>query len=221
MHGSGVAPGIDRYLVEGTPSCATCHPPSDPEFMAATLLHLPFHTAAMDCQVCHAQPSKSCFGCHTDVNEAGRPFFRINESDPTRLARQGTAATPPAGDSLMVFRAGRNPRFGEPGQKRYAVLRHAPIDADLFRYGGALELDGLVPALADAPTWKYATPHNIARVTPIQSSCANCHDADYAKFWLTDAVLDAYGWVGDDPAAQEAEAEANALVIQPTPLPLP
>jgi hypothetical protein len=218
MHGQGVSAGDDRYLVDGTPKCETCHP-ANAAFNAVGLHAIARHVQAMDCRICHAQPYKSCYGCHTDVTASNVAFFRINEADPTRAARQGTATTPPAGDAQLQFRAGKNPRFGEAGQKEYAVLRHVPIDADLFRYSGTNEVTGLVPSLTAKPTWKYATPHTIARVTPVQSSCGNCHSVEYGRFWLTDPVGDAFGWVGTDAAAQAAEAAANAGVVQPAPLP--
>ncbi len=214
MHGDGVSGSVDRYGITGTPACTTCHTPS-----ASVGLHTTAHLDAMDCQVCHAQPYKSCFGCHTDLDASSNAFYKINEDDPTRAARQGTAATLPAGDALMEFRVGRNPRFGEAGQKEYSVLRHAPVDADVFRYTGANEQAGLIPGLTSLPTWKHATPHTIARVTPIQSACANCHGASWARFWLTDPVTDAHGWVGADAARQQAEQDANAGVVQPAAVP--
>lgn len=215
MHGSGAVAGIDRYGLTGTPECTTCHTPT----VQTAGLHTDVHLAAMDCQVCHAQPYKSCFGCHTDVDASGVAFYRINEADPTRAARQGTATTLPAGDALMEFRVGKNPRFGEAGQKKYSLLRHAPVDADVFRYSGANEVTGLFPNLTAKPTWKHATPHSIARVTAIQSACGNCHGADHGKYWLTDPVTDAHGWVGADAAAQQAEQAANAGVVQGTAIP--
>ena len=30
-------------------------------------------------------------------------------------------------------------------------------------------------AFDDQPTWRYATPHNIQRVTPQTGNCNNCH----------------------------------------------
>lgn len=261
MHGQGVTAGDDRYLVDGTPKCETCHP-ANAAFTGATFMHGAAHVSQLDCRVCHAQPYKSCYGCHTDVTATDVAFFSNNGTDPTRAARTLTspawsAATTyakgafvvyqgasyvslqagnlnhlpdeagsawwaigyVAGDAQMQFRAGLNPRFGEAGQKRYAVLRHVPVDEDVFRYSGANAVSGLIPNLTAAPTWRYATPHSIARVTPIQASCNNCHAAAYAGFWLTDAVNAAFGWVGTDADAQQAETTANAGVVVPAPLP--
>jgi hypothetical protein len=55
-------------------------------------------------------------------------------------------------------------------------------------------------------------------VTPIQSSCNNCHGADYEKFWLTDAILNAEGWIS--PAYEADEETANQGVLQDTALPM-
>jgi hypothetical protein len=131
------------------------------------------------------------------------------------------------GDALMTFRAGRNPKFGvQPGAPEYAVLRHAPVDADTFTYTeeGA-SMPGLLPDLAALPTWKYATPHNIARTSPITQdpdgggpllACDNCHGDNYASFWLTDAVNDAHGWV---PSDSTFEVDANGGVRLDAPIP--
>ena len=32
-----------------------------------------------------------------------------------------------------------------------------------------------MPAFDSQPTWRYATPHNIQRLTPQTESCNNCH----------------------------------------------
>jgi hypothetical protein len=131
----------------------------------------------------------------------------------------------PPGDALMTFRAGRNPKFGlEAGAKEFAVLRHVPIDADVFTYTEeGTQVPGLIPNLDALPTWKYATPHNIQRVTAIttdpdgagsQTACGNCHSSRYAGFWITDPSADAHGWTG----GAAFEDTANAGVVQPTPV---
>ena len=198
----GVGAGADRYLVTPTPRCTDCHVPS-----TRVKMHTSRHLAAMACQVCHAQPYKNCFGCHTDMAADGTPFYRINEGDPTMALRGSTVP-----DALMTFRIGKNPRPDRP--YLYTVLRHVPVDRDVFTYtdgSGA----GLVTGMMAAPTWKYATPHNIARVTPIQSSCKNCHDrALFTSFWLYDALDAAQGWL---PQTYQADdIAANAGVIQTT-----
>jgi hypothetical protein len=123
----------------------------------------------------------------------------------------------------MTFRVGKNPRYvtgNTLGEKKYGVLRHVPVDADVFTYtiDGASE-PGLIPKLTDRSTWKFATPHNIARTTPIASACANCHGGDMAKFWLVDPLLNTYGWVPND-ASMDWEGTANVGVVVTSPLPM-
>jgi hypothetical protein len=262
MHGVGVAADIDRYGVTGRLQCTSCHP----DLAGTSAYHRSGHLSKMACQVCHSQPYKSCFSCHTQESGTGAAYFTSNGTDPTRAARRvvpaawssattyaagvyvtyaaaeyrslqasntnhvpdeagsawWTAATAPlpAGDALITFRAGLNPKFGlEPGAKKYAVLRHVPVDADVFTYDEeGTPMPGLIPDLSALPTWKYATPHNIVRQTAITSSCDNCHGAGYASFWLTDAFDDAYGWV---PAAGfEFEGDANAAIRVTAPFPM-
>lgn len=268
MHGQGVTAGIDRYGVTSAPQCLDCHSTSEtnvdsPAYMGQTTgIHRPGHLSSMACQVCHAQPYKSCFGCHTQETATGAGYFVINTTDPTREAR--AMATPwdagttyaagvyvtyagtyyrslaaanlgnqpdtsptwwvaalPAGDALITFRAGKNPRYvtgNALGEKKYGVLRHVPVDADVFTYTiEGTPAPGLLPGLTGLSTWKFATPHNIARTTPIAAACGNCHGADYAKFWLTDAIDNAYGWI---PGTETWEDTANAGVTVGAPLPM-
>lgn len=219
MHGAGAGPGIDRYGITGRTQCVSCH-----DNLTSSEFHSSRHVEAMSCHVCHSQPYKQCYGCHTQEAATGA-YFVINENDPTRAARQGTATTLPAGDALITFRVGKNPKFGEPGAPEYAVLRHVPIDAETFKYTKeGTPVDGLVPNLTGLPTWKYATPHNIQRVTKITTdldgagagtACDNCHGANYSSFWLTDAITDSFGWV---PSTATWENTANADVVQIAPV---
>lgn len=265
MHGAGAGPGMDRYGITGRPQCVNCH-----AVAASNAFHTSTHVQAMSCHVCHAQPYKQCYGCHTQ-EQNGAAFFTNNETDPTRAARRAVpaawssattyaagvyvtyagaeyrslqasnvnhlpdeaastwwvaqAAPLPAGDALITFRVGRNPRFGEVGAPKYAVLRHVPIDGETFEYTlQGEQVEGLVPGLTQLPTWKFATPHNVLRQTAITSdpdgagpatACGNCHSSRYASFWLTDAIGDSFGWV---PAGATWEAEANAGVVQPAPI---
>jgi hypothetical protein len=223
MHGTGApAAGTGgRYDVAGTPSCtaAGCHP----DVSSITTLHSPGHLATMDCQVCHAQPYKNCFGCHTDVDTAGTglPFYTINQGDPT-LATRAEGSAP---DALMSFRIGKNPLWlgtGDAAHKKYSILRHVPVDNNLFQYPLADPVNGLIPSMTAAPTWKHATPHNIQRnltggtsvfASFDVSNCNNCHAAAYSDHWLTDPVTDSLGWL--QPAYQADEAIANGNVTQP------
>jgi hypothetical protein len=118
----------------------------------------------------------------------------------------------------MTFRAGRNPDYTPTGtEKQYVVLRHVPVDSATFAYTGGNLQNGLLPNMTQAPTWKYASPHNIKRVTAIQSSCNNCHGQDYAKFWLTNAIDNGEGWISTGNL--QDETDANAGIVIPAPFP--
>jgi thiosulfate/3-mercaptopyruvate sulfurtransferase len=83
----------------------------------------------------------------------GTPFFK---SDP----------------SQMMVRIGQNPIQNAERPWDFVVLRHVPIARDTFAYYG----EALLPNFDSRPTWTYATPHSIQRVTPQNSSCSACHD---------------------------------------------
>jgi hypothetical protein len=131
----------------------------------------------------------------------------------------------------MTFRIGKNPLWlgtGDTGNKKYAVLRHSPVDKDVFRYPLAAPIDNLLPNVTALSTWRYATPHNIQRnllgttgsfASFDVGNCNNCHGAEYAEHWLTDPVLDSKGWL--QPAYQADEQAANGGMVQPAaPLPV-
>ena len=222
MHGEGAPAKDDRYAVSSAPACTDCHGAgkADATAFAAVGLHTTKHLQTMDCYVCHAQPYKSCFSCHTDVTESGQAFFKTNGGDPTLAARKAAAADPSTvmPDSLMTFRVGKNPKWtgeGDTEHPQYAALRHVPVDADVFTYSGANALAGLVPNMQALPTWKYATPHTIQKNTEITKACTNCHGDDYAKFWFTDPTSAAEGWIPAPYLADEAAANAGLVVSQP------
>ena len=266
MHGAGVAPAIDRYGITGRVQCETCHT----DLAGSNAFHTSGHLSTMACHLCHAQPYKNCFSCHTQMSPTAGAYFTSNGTDPTRAARRPPAAWSatttyaagayvtytdaleyrslqasnlnkppsanptwwiqetapiPAGDSLMTFRAGLNPKYGiDAGAKRYAVLRHIPVDAGVFTYDEeGTQVPGLIPDLGALPTWKYASPHTILRDTAItadpdgagpQTACGNCHSSSrFGLFWLTDPMLDAQGWSDGNTF----EVGANGSVVVTTP----
>ena len=218
MHGQGApAPtgSGDRYAVTSAPTCEGCHQ----NLVGANTLHSAGHMATLACQSCHSQPYKNCFGCHTDVDttDTGLPFYRINEGDPTLAERSAVdaSATP---DALMAFRIGKNPKWagtGDTAHKKYGLLRHVPVDKDVFKYPSSDPVDGLIPNMAAQPTWKYATPHNI-QLNPHSFSCNSCHDATgYAENWLTDPLQNAQGWLQDAYKADEQAANTGVIMTAP------
>jgi hypothetical protein len=75
-------------------------------------------------------------------------------------------------------------------------VRHVPVARDSFAYYGA----DLLPNFDALPTWKYATPHNIQRITPQNEACGGCHGN--AELFLTT----------DDVALDERKANENVIV---------
>ncbi len=223
MHGEGAPTDDNRYAVTTSPRCTECHGPgtADATAFAAVSMHSSGHLKQMDCYVCHAQPYKNCFSCHTDVTESGKGFFKTNGADPTLGARKAAATDPAtvAPDALMSFRVGLNPLWtgeSDTQHKKYSVLRHVPADSDVFTYTGANALPGLIPDMGASPTWRHATPHTIKRNTAITAACTNCHGPGYTSFWLTDPIGDAQGWV--EPPYVAEEQAANAALTRGEPI---
>jgi hypothetical protein len=75
-------------------------------------------------------------------------------------------------------------------------VRHVPITRDSFAYYG----ESLLPNFDALPTWKYATPHNIQRITPQNETCGSCHGN--TEVFLTDG----------DVSADELEANQDVIV---------
>ena len=157
MHGEQVKvpdaePAMHRY--EGTegPRCEECH-----ETAAAgeddITQHAMHEAGTMSCQVCHSVTYTSCDSCHVAVSEtSGNPFFTTEATYPT-------------------FMIGLNPLQSEDRPYKYVPVRHIPVDTESFAYYS----DDALPEFDNRPTWQYATPHNIQRETPQNSSCNSCH----------------------------------------------
>ncbi len=78
---------------------------------------------------------------------------------------------------------------------QYVPVRHVPIARDSFAYYG----ENLLPNFDSRPTWTYATPHTIQRITPQNETCNACHG--HAELFLTRDDVD------------PGELEANRSVI--------
>lgn len=176
MHGMDME-GVDhRYDGEQSPACEDCHDDiamgEDTEIRA----HYRHQPDTMSCQVCHSQSYINCVNCHVEQNEDGLAFFTVE-------------------DNFMGFYIGRNPEITEERPYRYVPVRHVPIDPDSFSFYG----ENLLPNFDERPTWVYATPHNIQRVTSQAALCTHCHDNESV-------------WLFEDAVA-ESELEANRDVI--------
>ncbi|MBN1659437.1 MAG: hypothetical protein JXA93_13620 [Anaerolineae bacterium] len=174
-HGDGTE-YTQRY--DGAPgvNCIDCHAEAfddQDEIMAHTL-----HLDRVACEVCHASgPYKSCYNCHVAIDDQGLPYYETDESQ-------------------MTFEIGRNPLQSEDRPWEYVLVRHVPVTADTFAFYGA----DLLPGFDNLPTWKYATPHNIQRITPQNQSCDSCHGNE--EIFLT----------ADDVAPEELAANAAVIV---------
>jgi thiosulfate/3-mercaptopyruvate sulfurtransferase len=183
MHGMDVQ-ATNRYDGPPTPGCQDegCHP--DVVAGAGNPQHSESHFEAMSCQTCHSTTYKNCYSCHVALDN-GDAYFKTAESE-------------------MAFKIGLNPLKGPDRPWTYVPLRHVPIDADSFSYYG----ENLLPNFDSLPTWKYATPHNIQRITPQNETCGSCHGN--AEFFLT----------ADDVAADELEANKD-VIVQELPFDMP
>lgn len=156
----------ERYDGPPAPNCLDCHP--DAESGKGEIMQHNIHGEKLACQVCHSVENKSCYSCHVQKNAEGVPFYKIEPS-------------------VMTFKIGLNPRKSEDRPWNYVVLRHAPVDPENFAYYG----EDILANFDALPTWKYATPHNIQRVTPQNKTCDSCHGN--AELFLSEEDLPEYG----------------------------
>lgn len=151
FHGMGEGEYLHRYDGRLDPSCQAlgCHP--DVAEDDGVEQHGNAHLKHLSCQACHATPYRNCFGCHVRMEE-GVPEFALESVQ-------------------MAFKIGRNPTLNRYRPWEYVPVRHVPIAEDSFSYYG----ENLLPSFDALPTWKYATPHTIRRITPQNESCNACH----------------------------------------------
>jgi hypothetical protein len=179
-HGDGTV-YASRYDGAATPNCLDCHP----EIAAnkGESQQHDIHLGKVDCTVCHVSGSyKNCYNCHVGTDKNGVAYSKTDESQ-------------------MLFKIGRNPLESEDRPWDYVLVRHVPVVPDTFAFYG----QDLLSTFDNVPTWKYATPHNIQRITTQNQSCASCHD-NPALFLMAQDV---------DP--QERQANAAVIVDQVPP----
>ena len=140
-----------RYEGPQSPACVDCHPGAG-DGSDGVQQHA-MHEERLACQVCHSVAYTNCESCHVAVSEeSGKPFFEVAEH-------------------YLGFFIGRNPLKNEYRPYDYVVVRHVPVDPDVFEYYG----EDLLSNFEGLPTWTYTTPHNIQRNTPQNESCESCH----------------------------------------------
>jgi thiosulfate/3-mercaptopyruvate sulfurtransferase len=175
-----LSPPEHRYDGVKSPSCESCH--AAVAIGDGIQMH-EFHAGELSCQVCHSVSYSSCDGCHVAISETtGNPYF----------ATEG---------SYLGFWIGKNPRKSFDRPYEYVPVRHVPIASTSFEYYG----EDMLPDFNALPTWVYATPHNIQRVTPQTESCDQCHN-NPALFLTPDKVK---------PEELEANLEVMVLEIPP------
>jgi thiosulfate/3-mercaptopyruvate sulfurtransferase len=184
LHAAAPDENAHRYTGEQIPSCENCHEvgkSSDP------VIQHSMHKDKLACQVCHSVQYSNCDSCHVSVSETtGNPKFK-------------TEAT------YLGFFIGRNTRQDENRPYEYVLVRHVPIDPLSYAYYG----ENLLPNFDAAPTWVYATPHNIQRQTPQNSACTNCH-GNPALFLTEDKVIESERAANKDVIVTEPPAAIGA-----------
>jgi thiosulfate/3-mercaptopyruvate sulfurtransferase len=180
-----------RYDNGADTACIDCHEDVTSDNIEQ---HDDLHLEKMDCQTCHAAGAyKSCYGCHTGIDDKGIKFFA---SEP----------------SQMTFKIGRNPLKSEDRPWDWVLVRHAPTNPDLFAFYG----DNLLPDFDNVPTWKYTTPHNTQTVTPQNTTCNNCHGQD--ELFLTEKDVDPAERAANQAVIVAPEDIPQYLPDQPEPV---
>lgn len=153
IHGGDVYDA--RYDAPKAPKCTDCHA-QGAEF-AAIEMHAkhgtPESSVYLQCQVCHSQDYNNCTSCHVALDDNDLPFYETESSS-------------------FDFNIGRNYDQSDSKPWDYIVVRHVPVDDGTFDFYG----ENALTNMAAAPTWKYATPHTIARTTrQTEGGCVSCH----------------------------------------------
>ena len=172
LHGDGRSDHKDRYDVKNLAQCSDCHEP-DTDIEQHTI-----HEDLVSCYVCHSQPYANCYGCHVGLDGKGLAYFKN-----------------PDEEELLLI--GLNPNPDEDRPEKWSLVRRVPAVPTTFDYYGK----GLLPGFDNLNNWKYASPHNIQRVTSQSRNCNNCHGNK--DLFLTGEKL------------KPGMLKANALVIVP------
>lgn len=167
------------------PKCVNCHE-QDSAFLASQMHSqhaTPDSKAFLQCQVCHAQDYNNCTSCHVALDGKRLPYFTTESSG-------------------FDFNIGRNSSPDATRPWDYVVVRHVPVSESTFDFYGK----GALGKMSAEPTWKYATPHSILRVTrQTKRGCASCHGN--RDIFLTQDDLEGL-------TATETEANRSVIVTR-------
>jgi thiosulfate/3-mercaptopyruvate sulfurtransferase len=186
MHGTDyIETGIPdhRYAGEQGPSCESCHAEQS-GIGSGNAYHDAHGTEVLSCQTCHSVSYINCYDCHLERTEEDVPYFRLGHEE-------------------MGFYIARNPLRNRYRPYRYVPVRHVPTWPGLFDLYG----EDVLNNFDNLPTWTYATPHNIQRITPQTESCEACHNS--TRFFLT----------ADKVRPEELSANAELIIVEPPAIP--
>lgn len=237
---------VDGHVFKKTPSmidnCTACHGSRvGEEYRGLHTDQIPEYTgdvhyrAGKQCQFCHTADEMhsaqgdhryavdkpaDCADCHSDiasVNSYHRQHIddlscQTCHSQDYKQCNACHVDEGITGASWLSFKIARNPL---PDDKPYefVTVRHTPVAPDTFANWG-------YPTLLyfeQLPTWKYATPHNLARWTSRttkgdgQACFTSCHE--------TPATVEGFFLREVDLAEHPEEATANQHLIVPDTLP--
>jgi thiosulfate/3-mercaptopyruvate sulfurtransferase len=187
MHGDGKE-YASRYEVENGPECIDCHSDIYGETAETRETHAQ-HQGRVSCRVCHSQSYKNCYSCHLTVGKDGAQSYTTEPSS-------------------IGFKIGLNPSPSGKNPEKFVVVRHVPVDKDLF----SVHVENGLPAFDTLPTWKFATPHNIRRKTQQNETCNSCHGN--ASLYLLDKDV-----VKTEKAANKNVIVPGSMVPDPVDLP--
>jgi thiosulfate/3-mercaptopyruvate sulfurtransferase len=146
LHGDGKTGHRDRYDVEGLARCRDCHRADD------GVEQHDIHGDTVSCYVCHSQPYANCYGCHVGLDAKGLAYYKNPDEE-------------------ELLRIGRNPKPDSDRPAKWILVRRVPVVPDSFDYYG----ENLLSEFNRLNNWKYASPHNIQRLTSQNRECNNCH----------------------------------------------
>ena len=169
----GQRPGYaaDVHWNPNAMQCTACHD-ADEMHASGSQYKKRYDVAQMpQCEECHADKATSNVFHTEHWDELQCNVCHSQEYKNCYNCHAGTGLEEPSSLGLKI---GLNPIPSPRRDAEYVLLRHIPVDPTTFSDWG------LSLTTFDAlPTWKYASPHNIRRITPQtdSSGLANCYAA--------------------------------------------